>query len=74
MPSSPSDLAWWAWLLVALGCGVVATIAARIADDSKGSGFFGWLIATLAGLATMLFGIIGVVRLVKWAGTDETPD
>jgi hypothetical protein len=64
---SPSDLAWWGWMLVALGCAVVTSIAGWVADNSEGSGRFGWLIAIPAGLATMLFGIIGVVRLVKWA-------
>jgi len=67
MPFSPSALAWWGWLLVALGCAIVTTIAGYAADSQRRQRILWLFIATLAGLATMLFGIIGVVRLVKWA-------
>jgi hypothetical protein len=64
MPS-PSDLPWWGWFLCAFGAGIIS-LAAFAASEKKDTGCLGYLVGILGIIAGFLFGIIGIIRLVKW--------
>jgi hypothetical protein len=65
MPFSPSDLAWWQWLLCAVGAALSGVFFTWLAEDKDG-GWFARLIGILGFLAALLCGIIGLVRFIKW--------
>jgi len=73
-PISPSDLPWWGWLLCSLGTGLVAFHASALSEDSSSKGGFGYAtgiaVGLILGLISLLCGIIGIVRLVKWIWQD----
>ncbi len=71
MPFSPSDFAWWVWLL----CGVVAAVVCwffvllttTYADTNKsGTAIAFGLVAFVFGLAGAGCFLIALVRFVKW--------
>jgi hypothetical protein len=71
---SPSDIAWWGWILISIGCGVVSFYAFGLAarwkskpDEetraySKGAGEWGFIFA----VASFISFAIGIIRFVKW--------
>jgi hypothetical protein len=61
---SPSDLPWWGWLLVALGC-LVVFVTGYVMFDYSESGL-GVILMIGGGLAGVIFGGIGIVRFIKW--------
>ena len=65
---NPSDLAWWQWLLIGAGSGLVCVSCAAILDRAKDWTVRGltWLIAAASGLAAFISVIIGLIRFVKW--------
>ena len=71
MPFSPSDFAWWLWLLFAVGAGVVTAICggiASVAADDDG-GFIVFVFgaaAFIAGLGSVGCILIGAILFVKW--------
>lgn len=68
---SPSDLAWWGWLLCSLGAWIVCIIAANIASAVEGEvGCLVWLIAVVSGLIGAATGVMGVILFVKWVWTS----
>jgi hypothetical protein len=69
MPFSASDLSWWGWLLVAVACGVVATIVLAFGHRSRVSDGDRWvftLIGFVPAAAGCFFVLIAVIRLIKW--------
>ena len=69
MPS-PSDLEWWAWLLIAAGGGIAASLICVIADawdDQPLVQYGGFLLSAVIALGAILSAAIGAVRLAKWA-------
>ena len=68
MPFSPSDLEWWMWLLIALGCGAVCLFSIRAANftHNRDTETLGTIAAFISGLGALGFGIIGLIRFVKW--------
>jgi putative component of toxin-antitoxin plasmid stabilization module len=63
----PSDIAWWMWLLIAAGFGLVAAIAGGVFEmrEKRGVGISGpvYFVSAMAGALCM---IVGVIRFVKW--------
>jgi hypothetical protein len=71
---SPSDLAWWVWILISAGCCVASFYAFGFAarwkvrpDDemrayAKGAGEWGFIF----GVASFISFAIGVIRFIKW--------
>ena len=68
MPITPSDLEWWAWLLIALGAGLFAALMAGFASvqEKTSSAVTIGLVAFVSGAASLIAGIIGIVRFIKW--------
>lgn len=67
---SPSDLAWWIWLLIAAGAALVCTIAWGVHDDRVRRGFVSGLIVFLAGSIAVTSAFIGLIRFVKWVWVE----
>jgi hypothetical protein len=71
MPFSPSDFAWWVWLVFAIGAAVVCVVCLLIASEVEENYgtvtmyFFG-LLAFLAGVAGAGCLLITLIRFVKW--------
>ena len=64
---TPSDLTWWAWLLIAAGFGLVYMVAIGIFEmrEKPGVGVSG-PVAFISAAAGVLCTIVGVIRFVKW--------
>ena len=68
MPFSPSDFAWWVWLLFGIGAGAVAGVCylfAVVALKWSVKIFFS-LLALVIGLVSAGYILITLVRFVKW--------
>ncbi len=66
MPFSPSDFAWWVWLLFGAGAWLVFAISMVTFEDAKGLKIPCGVLAAIAALAGVLSGLIGIIRFVKW--------
>ena len=62
---SPSDLAWWGWLLCGMAAAFVAIRAWNSFENGKGESF-PLLLAVVSGIASVICGLIGIIRFVKW--------
>jgi hypothetical protein len=68
---SPSDLAWWAWLLLSAGLGIGGLLLiVRMGESPSANPSLPERIGALIGILAMLAGVIsfliGIVRLIKW--------
>jgi tellurite resistance protein TehA-like permease len=63
---SPSDLPWWGWFLCAFGAGLVALLIALFSSTREKKVYFSIVMYCVFGIAAVVCGIIGIVRLVKW--------
>jgi UDP-N-acetylmuramyl pentapeptide phosphotransferase/UDP-N-acetylglucosamine-1-phosphate transferase len=66
MPFSPSDLDWWAWLLIAAVGAILSLLVFNLRKARTFDGLF-ITIGGLIGIASLLCGVVGVVRFIKWA-------
>jgi len=66
---SPSDFAWWAWLLCGAGLLFGCWISAESSDTNRGgTQIVGAIIAFLTGpVGNHLRSLLGVIRFIKWA-------
>lgn len=64
---TPSDLQWWAWLLITIGSAVFFVIAHATFEsrEQRGVGLSGPL-AFVSGMVAAISAIITVIRFVKW--------
>ena len=63
---SPGDLLWWEWLLCALGCGGLATVARFMLSDFLGD--IAGLLFFISMAAGVFCALIGIARLVELLG------
>lgn len=70
MPFSPSDFAWWVWILFGAGAalvwGVCFLITVGIDEKNGGAKFFFGLVTFVVGLAGAACILIALIRFVKW--------
>jgi len=62
---SPSDLPFWGWLLVGVGCAFVSAIAWASIDNTK-NGCLPILIQWISGFCAFVAFVIGFIRFIKW--------
>jgi len=74
MPFGPGVLPWWGWLLAALVALVVCVLSVhemdsirRYTPDEERELLGCGCLALLSGVVAFVAGLIGVVRLVRWA-------
>lgn len=65
---NPSDFAWWAWILIGVGAGLVWMVSGLLLTDAenKGLGWLCWIFAVLSGVTSAICFVIGIIRFVKW--------
>jgi hypothetical protein len=63
---SPSDMQWWAWLIVA-AIAAFLTIGSGVAAEGKKGGCMSYVLMFLFGLVALVCGVIGLIRFIKWA-------
>lgn len=66
MPFNPSDLEWWAWLLIG-AVGIMVSFGIFNSRNGKSLDGLFMLIGGLTGIASLLCVVLGVVRFVRWA-------
>jgi len=64
MPFQPSDLAWWAWLLCAVGFWIAANTVTSWADRS--GNWFARLLSWTCAAGMVLCLVLALIRFVKW--------
>ena len=57
---------WWQWVLIGIGCCVVAIITGPLADRFGYATFTGLIVSILAWIACTVCWIIGIIRFSKW--------
>jgi hypothetical protein len=74
VPFSPSDFAWWMWLLFAVGALVISAFSWLIAvNDEPETKLFRipcGILAAIVSLTGTLALLIGIIRFVKWVWGD----
>jgi hypothetical protein len=66
MPISPSDLAWWQWLLVSAGAFIIACATQLFTVEGR-RGCVTTLLFVASLIVSLLAGVIGIVRFIKFA-------
>jgi hypothetical protein len=67
----PSNLPWWGWVLCsAMAAGIAYGINVYDDDSEKGAGRLAIVFMIVSALLSVIFGIIAVIRFVKWVWTS----
>ncbi len=66
MPTSPSDISWWGWLLCSMVAWITCVIAYAISQHQR-RGHFLAPIAFITCLIGVLTGAMAAVLFVEWA-------